>query len=133
MIARYEGKIVGSIVLELDEEAKTGGFGMLVVDPKLRGLRVGSQLVGASEDWARAHGCKQMKLGLLTPKGWAHPDKVRLNAWYTRIGYVKQKTFTTLHKNWPHLVNDLTCECICLLYTSPSPRDRQKSRMPSSA
>ena len=24
-------------------------------------------------------------------------------------------------------------ECGCLLYTSPSPRDRQKSRMPSSA
>ena len=24
------------------------------------------------------------------------------------------------------------CDC-CLLYTSPSPRDRQKSRMPSSA
>ena len=24
-------------------------------------------------------------------------------------------------------------ECTCLLYTSPSPRDRQKSRMPSSA
>ena len=24
-------------------------------------------------------------------------------------------------------------ECSCLLYTSPSPRDRQKSRMPSSA
>ena len=23
--------------------------------------------------------------------------------------------------------------CTCLLYTSPSPRDRQKSRMPSSA
>ena len=26
-----------------------------------------------------------------------------------------------------------TYVCICLLYTSPSPRDRQKSRMPSSA
>ena len=25
------------------------------------------------------------------------------------------------------------CDVICLLYTSPSPRDRQKSRMPSSA
>ena len=24
-------------------------------------------------------------------------------------------------------------KCLCLLYTSPSPRDRQKSRMPSSA
>ena len=27
----------------------------------------------------------------------------------------------------------LACYMICLLYTSPSPRDRQKSRMPSSA
>ena len=31
---------------------------------------------------------------------------------------------------------DAACFCLlglCLLYTSPSPRDRQKSRMPSSA
>ena len=28
---------------------------------------------------------------------------------------------------------DLTRNLVCLLYTSPSPRDRQKSRMPSSA
>ena len=28
---------------------------------------------------------------------------------------------------------DLAVMSICLLYTSPSPRDRQKSRMPSSA
>ena len=27
----------------------------------------------------------------------------------------------------------LASVCYCLLYTSPSPRDRQKSRMPSSA
>ena len=27
----------------------------------------------------------------------------------------------------------LPAGCTCLLYTSPSPRDRQKSRMPSSA
>ena len=30
-------------------------------------------------------------------------------------------------------VNVLDPSCACLLYTSPSPRDRQKSRMPSSA
>ena len=29
--------------------------------------------------------------------------------------------------------NVLTSSVLCLLYTSPSPRDRQKSRMPSSA
>ena len=28
---------------------------------------------------------------------------------------------------------DFTSPDLCLLYTSPSPRDRQKSRMPSSA
>ena len=28
---------------------------------------------------------------------------------------------------------DFTHHKVCLLYTSPSPRDRQKSRMPSSA
>ena len=30
----------------------------------------------------------------------------------------------------PNLLDSVDC---CLLYTSPSPRDRQKSRMPSSA
>ena len=32
-----------------------------------------------------------------------------------------------------YFVCDLGRLCTCLLYTSPSPRDRQKSRMPSSA
>ena len=31
------------------------------------------------------------------------------------------------------LYEELGWDHICLLYTSPSPRDRQKSRMPSSA
>ena len=33
----------------------------------------------------------------------------------------------------PELVTERAMASICLLYTSPSPRDRQKSRMPSSA
>src|SRR5678810_1456086 len=41
--------------------------------------------------------------------------------WYD--GYVKKTMLET-----PGLYDDLY---ICLLYTSPSPRDRQKSRMPS--
>ena len=41
------------------------------------------------------------------------------------------KVFVTLTRAfWP---GPLTLVCPCLLYTSPSPRDRQKSRMPSSA
>ena len=34
--------------------------------------------------------------------------------------------------NYPN-VEEFTPHAFCLLYTSPSPRDRQKSRMPSSA
>ena len=31
------------------------------------------------------------------------------------------------------LLDVIATDIVCLLYTSPSPRDRQKSRMPSSA
>ena len=37
------------------------------------------------------------------------------------------------HNNWPSHLWIQTSYSTCLLYTSPSPRDRQKSRMPSSA
>ena len=36
-------------------------------------------------------------------------------------------------KELDHDLNNLLMTIPCLLYTSPSPRDRQKSRMPSSA
>ena len=45
-----------------------------------------------------------------------------------------------MHKRWTNRIDFLVDETLkggkwnnCLLYTSPSPRDRQKSRMPSSA
>ena len=43
-----------------------------------------------------------------------------------------------LDRNLPEMHGDEVCRRLagsgsCLLYTSPSPRDRQKSRMPSSA
>ena len=44
-------------------------------------------------------------------------------------------TYKALHTGHPPYLTDLL-QChksSCLLYTSPSPRDRQKSRMPSSA
>ena len=45
---------------------------------------------------------------------------------------VKRGDLLTLEGNIPH---DLKAEedSVCLLYTSPSPRDRTRSRMPSSA
>ena len=37
------------------------------------------------------------------------------------------------HAPWALLDFGITCVISCLLYTSPSPRDRSLSRMPSSA
>ena len=38
-----------------------------------------------------------------------------------------------VYVKWIQEVSKKHWETVCLLYTSPSPRDRQKSRMPSSA
>ena len=60
------------------------------------------------------------------------PDK--LNAMNTDVAKELIKTFETLNHDDNVKVIILTGEGEnCLLYTSPSPRDRQKSRMPSSA
>ena len=48
---------------------------------------------------------------------------------------LERKGFLQRENNRPRAVNiqDTDLNPACLLYTSPSPRDRQKSRMPSSA
>ena len=45
----------------------------------------------------------------------------------SEVEYEQIEKELTLVEKYPHYYKD------CLLYTSPSPRDRQKSRMPSSA
>ena len=95
-----------------------------------------------------------------TQAGWFWPDsKIPLppepNKWDIFVNKVLPPALTTatfvgkgigtaatfaFHevKKHPYLIASLLLtyiiqKCICLLYTSPSPRDRQKSRMPSSA
>ena len=70
-----------------------------------------------------------------------HTDKIR-PAWLIKFGLFlydnlggktnipKSKTYD-LAKKFPNILKEKYKTC--LLYTSPSPRDRQKSRMPSSA
>ena len=43
------------------------------------------------------------------------------------------KSYRHLDINFDNLILAYSAPVPCLLYTSPSPRDRQKSRMPSSA
>ena len=55
------------------------------------------------------------------------------------VGSKIEDTYDTLRKDWfgspkgLHIDSYKKIKYICLLYTSPSPRDRTTSRMPSSA
>ena len=55
---------------------------------------------------------------------------------FSGLGQKLDTTLTDLNKKYtsqPKYISRQMLADICLLYTSPSPRDRQKSRMPSSA
>ena len=56
--------------------------------------------------------------------------------WNSKINVVSRKDIESIYLH--HVLHSLSIAAManfepCLLYTSPSPRDRQKSRMPSSA
>ena len=48
-------------------------------------------------------------------------------------GFGRQKGHTEMYRGNEYAIDFVPKVKVCLLYTSPSPRDRQKSRMPSSA
>ena len=52
---------------------------------------------------------------------------------YMHVGNLRTALYTYLMAKHEDGTFILRIEDTCLLYTSPSPRDRQKSRMPSSA
>ena len=50
-----------------------------------------------------------------------------------RAHFLLESLIEKARRNGAHLPYDATTAYICLLYTSPSPRDLSTSRMPSSA
>ena len=64
-----------------------------------------------------------------------YQDMEKLNALYGELcwDHDEQLDFTADYKNDRIIIRRKRSSRTCLLYTSPSPRDRQKSRMPSSA
>ena len=108
IIARLGGKIVGSV--HVSKMEKSGEFGMLIVDPKVRKQAIGGKLVQAAEQWAKSEGFDVMRLEILTPRTWNHPTKEFIKGWYTRLGYVPQKT-EAFEEMYPHLVEKLATDC----------------------
>ena len=80
------GSIVGSVrVHDVADDASE--FGMLVAAPDQRGTGIGRALLDFAERRSRERGLRAMQLELLVPRGWRHPSKEFLRAWYGRRGY----------------------------------------------
>jgi GNAT superfamily N-acetyltransferase len=113
-VARLRGRVVGCVrVQRLDEG--TGEFGMLAADPGYRGMGVGRELVRFAERKFRAEGLRTMQLELLVPRGWTHPTKEFLAAWYSRIGYRVART-GTIEEAYPALAPLLATPCDFVIY-----------------
>ena len=60
-------------------------------------------------------------------------NKPSTGLWSAQFLLNDPEAITKLYDEYVSIGSDLITTNTCLLYTSPSPRDRQKSRMPSSA
>src|SRR5262245_41545134 len=86
LAATSEGQLVGCVYLRRLDPSRAD-LGLLSVAPDQWGRGVGGELVRTAEQLMRSYGVTTMQLELLVPKAWVHPEKARLRAWYTRLGY----------------------------------------------
>jgi 2-hydroxy-6-oxonona-2,4-dienedioate hydrolase len=113
-VARIAGQIAGCIRVQRLESGE-GEFGLLVAQPRLRGIGIGRELVRFAEQDCRRDGLTTMQLELLVPRGSSHPSKVFLDSWYTRIGYRKVRT-GSLVDSYPALAPLLATPCDFTIY-----------------
>jgi GNAT superfamily N-acetyltransferase len=119
-VACVDEQVVGSVrIQQLDDD--TGEFGMLVADPDRRGEGIGRDLVLFAEDLARRRGSSTMQLEVLLPRGWSHPTKEFLRAWYGRLGYTPVRA-GSIDEAYPHLAPLLATPCDYVVYHKPLPR-----------
>ena len=97
--------------------------GYLVTEVDVAGLKDGTHILFHDGVW----GEKSTGKGPIASSTWADAEKILLEDTNGRISADRPIKFED------YLLAAKGKIYVCLLYTSPSPRDRQKSRMPSSA
>jgi GNAT superfamily N-acetyltransferase len=117
LAATVDGRPVGcAYVRALDRG--TADLSMVSVEPNRWGEGVGRELVRSAEELMRTRGVTTVQLELLVPKEWAHPEKERLRAWYTRLGYrvIRVAPFEEVAA---HLAPQLATPCEFLVFRKP--------------
>jgi ribosomal protein S18 acetylase RimI-like enzyme len=116
-VAVRQARVVGCIrVRDLADDA--GEFGLLASASDRRGMGIGRALVAFAEEHGRGRGLRAMRLELLVPREWRHPDKELLRAWYSRLGYLLIGT-ADVAEPYPHLVPLLATPCDIETYEKP--------------
>jgi GNAT superfamily N-acetyltransferase len=114
LAATLAGRLVGCAYVR---PLGTGSadLGLVSVAPHRWGEGVGGELVRSAELLANSRGVTTMQLELLVPKEWVHPEKKRLRAWYTRLGYrvVRSAPFEEVAA---HLAPQLATPCEFLVF-----------------
>jgi len=114
LAATHERRLVGcAYVRPLD--AGTADLGLISTAPDQWGSGIGRRLVRSAEDLMRSRGMTTMQLELLVPKEWTHPEKDRLRAWYTRLGYRVVRT-APFDQIAAHLAPQLATPCEFLIF-----------------
>ena len=128
-VAARHDHIVGSVrVHEVSDD--TSEFGMLVAAPDQRGMGVGRTLIDFAERHSRERGLRAIQLELLVPRGWSHPSKEFLKAWYGRCGYRIIRT-GSIDDAYPHLAPLLATPCDLEVHEKPlQPQHDFLSRRP---
>eukprot|EP00930_Biecheleria_cincta_P065315 TRINITY_DN51078_c0_g1_i1.p1 TRINITY_DN51078_c0_g1~~TRINITY_DN51078_c0_g1_i1.p1 ORF type:complete len:224 (+),score=31.68 TRINITY_DN51078_c0_g1_i1:102-674(+) len=107
------GQVVGKSVGNAEVEV-----GMLAVAANVRGRGLGSMLMAGAELRARELGAKALRLELLTPRDWDHPEKVKLDSWYRNLCF--QPTASGDFRNeFPHLCALLATDVKFTVYIKP--------------
>ncbi len=94
LVAESNGRVEGWIqvsmprIFETPRQAEIAG---LIVDETARGAGIGRRLVAAAEDWARARGCRAIRVR-------SNVVRERAHAFYEREGFVGLKTQRVFEK-----------------------------------
>jgi DNA-binding MarR family transcriptional regulator/GNAT superfamily N-acetyltransferase len=79
-IAEANGENIGTVMLVKDEQPGVARLRLLLVDPKARGLKLGTRLVDECIKFARKAGYRSMTL-------WTHENLTAARAVYSRAGF----------------------------------------------